>query len=56
MIAGVDLIDTFSTIKSAITEETTVEGLRTAVVSGLDKVLAKLQALEDKAVEEGHKV
>ena len=56
MIAGVDLIDTFSTIKSAITEETTVEGLRTAVVSGLDQVLAKLHALEDKAVEEGHKI
>jgi hypothetical protein len=55
MLAADDLIDTFTTIKSAITEETTVEGLRSSVVSGLDAVIQKLQAMEDKAEEEGHK-
>ena len=54
-MSAVDLIDTFTTIKSAITEESTVEGLRTSVINGLDAVLAKLQAMEDKAEEEGHK-
>ena len=55
MLAAVDLIDTFATIKSAISQEDTVEGLRSSVLSGLDAVIAKLQVMEDLAEEEGHK-
>jgi hypothetical protein len=36
------MVAAFATLKEAITEEDTVEGLRSAVIDGIDAVISKL--------------